>query len=145
MLAGVMPAHVVYSQVGPQPAGFSNLWIEILRQELGFTGAIFSDDLLMAGAREAGTVVERANAAFSAGCDFALICNDIVAMDQVLKNVEWRRTADFDARLQRLLPRGVVQSMSELRQSPVYGNAINDISQVTEISEWLVQNQARSI
>ncbi len=61
MLAGVMPAHVVYPQIDQQPAGFSRHWIKkVLRGELGFTGAVFSDDLLMAGAGAAGSVAERA-------------------------------------------------------------------------------------
>ena len=99
MLAGVMPAHVVYSKVDERPAGFSKLWVnQILREELGFTGAVFSDDLLMAGAHGAGTVSERAAAAFDAGCDFALVCNDIDAMDQVLERLQWQRSSAFDSR-----------------------------------------------
>ena len=94
MLAGVMPAHVVYPQIDQQPAGFSRHWInQVLRDDLGFTGAVFSDDLLMAGAGAAGSVAERAAAALDAGCDFALVCNDTAAMDQVLGAVQWKRTA----------------------------------------------------
>src|SRR5690606_36848150 len=74
-LAGVMPAHVLYPQVDTQPAGFSSRWIgEVLREELGFTGAVLSDDLGMAGASCAGSLDERAQAAFAAGCDLVLAC-----------------------------------------------------------------------
>ena len=93
MLAGVMPAHVVYPPIDQQPAGFSRRWINLLRDDLGFTGAVFSDDLLMAGAGAAGGVAERAAAALDAGCDFALVCNDTAAMDQVLGRVKWKRSA----------------------------------------------------
>ncbi|MBC8119837.1 MAG: beta-N-acetylhexosaminidase [Burkholderiaceae bacterium] len=132
MLAGVMPAHVVYSEVDEQPAGFSALWVnQILRGEIGFTGAVFSDDLLMAGAHGAGTVSERAAAAFDAGCDFALVCNDIEAMDQVLERVEWQRAPAFDARLARLQPRGAAPSMKELQTSQMYRTAIDDVLRIS--------------
>ena len=131
MLTGVMPAHLVYPQIDQQPAGFSRHWIErVLRGDLGFTGAVFSDDLLMAGANAAGGVAERAMTALDAGCDFALVCNDTAAMDQVLQAVKWKRTALFDARLARLRPRGDALSTAALRASDLYLSASNDLSEL---------------
>ena len=127
MLAGVMPAHVVYPQIDQQPAGFSRRWIKLLRDDLGFTGAVFSDDLLMAGAAAAGSVADRAAAALNAGCDFALVCNDIYAMDQVLGTIKWKRTGPFDARLARLQPRGKARTMAELGDAALYCNARRDV------------------
>jgi beta-N-acetylhexosaminidase len=85
-LEGVMPAHVVFAAADPRPAGFSPFWIQqVLRKELQFDGAVFSDDLSMAGASWAGGYPERAEAALAAGCDMVLVCNKPDAAEQVLE------------------------------------------------------------
>lgn len=93
VLDGVMPAHVVYPQVDPRPAGFSSVWIgDILRGRLRFDGLVFSDNLEMVGAHGVGDIVARADAAVAAGCDMVLVCNDFAAMDELI--ARWRLPAN---------------------------------------------------
>ncbi len=110
-LAGMMPAHVVYTHVDERPAGFSPLWLrQILRQRLGFQGAIFSDDLDMVGAASVGPATERARTALAAGCDVVLACNDRAAALSILRGLPdpvdpaaHLRLARFHGRSQRSL------------------------------------------
>ncbi len=85
-LPGVMVAHLRYTAVDQDIASLSRYWLETeLRGKLRFSGAIFSDDLDMAGAAGAGDMAERARLALSAGADMALICNNPDAAAAVLE------------------------------------------------------------
>ena len=139
-LTSVMPAHVIYPKVDAHPAGFSPRWLkDILRQQLGFTGAVFSDDLSMEGARRIDgvevTYTDAAAVALSAGCDMVLLCNQSVdggaAVDALLDGLHqaeleghWHSDPDSEQRRLALLPQTPPMAWDELMHHPVYQRAL---------------------
>jgi beta-N-acetylhexosaminidase len=123
-LAAVMPAHVIYSKVDKHSAGFSRKWLGILRQEIGFGGVIFSDDLSMQAASSAGGVLDGAKAALQAGCDVVLICNSPDKADQLLEGLgnaaEDDRAVASRARLMALLPQSTALGWDALQADARY-------------------------
>jgi beta-N-acetylhexosaminidase len=144
-LGSVMPAHVVYPKVDPRPAGYSARWLQdILRERLAFTGAIFSDDLSMEGARRVPGVkggatlsyTEAALLALEAGCDLVLLCNqslgDGSAVDALLDGLtdaaaqgRWTPNPDSDNRRINLLPHLPPLPWDELMHQPAYLRALD--------------------
>jgi len=78
-----MTAHVVFTAVdAKRPATTSKKGIRLMREHLGFSGLIMSDDLSMKAL--SGTLTERAEQSLKAGCDVILHCNgDLDEMRQV--------------------------------------------------------------
>lgn len=100
----VMMAHVEYPAVAPEPAGYSPRWIrQILREDMGFRGVVFSDDIGMAAAFSVGGIKARVDAHLDAGCDVVLVCHPEL-VDESLQAVEGR-TLDTMA-VANLLARG---------------------------------------
>lgn len=123
-LAAVMAAHVIYAAVDERPAGFSQRWLRgELRGRLGFDGAIFSDDLSMAGAACAGGMTERAHLALEAGCDMLLICNDRVAATAVLGVMKGTGDPVSQVRLARLHGRPAPAGRDELMRTAQWRGA----------------------
>jgi beta-N-acetylhexosaminidase len=143
-LSSVMPAHVIYPKVDARPACFSARWLnDILRGQLGFGGAIFSDDLSMAGARQLDglpvSYTEAAVAALNAGCDMVLLCNQSVphsegggrAVDELIDGLTeaqlkggWQPHEASEVRRRALLPRSPAPDWDTLMVQPDYMHAL---------------------
>jgi beta-N-acetylhexosaminidase len=119
-LLSIMVAHVSFPKVDPLPASLSPWWVDtVLRGELGFTGAVISDDLSMTGASVAGSVAERVQAALRAGCDLVLVCNAPDAIPSVLEAL-----------------RGYVNPPGQLRLARLHGRAAPTWEALHESAEW---------
>ena len=70
-----MTAHIIYSAVDSErPGSVSPILIQqTIRDEIGFDGLLFSDDVCMKGL--SGPHQERVNSVLAAGCDLALHCD----------------------------------------------------------------------
>jgi beta-N-acetylhexosaminidase len=127
VLAGLMPAHIVYEKNDPMPAGFSPYWIQtILRERLGFQGAVLSDDLSMQGAAMMGDMTSRAEAALAAGCDMILVCNKPESAIEVIDNLSMSSDPLRYARLVRLHGRHGVER-DQLLASQEWKQAVNTV------------------
>nr|MBS0021581.1 beta-N-acetylhexosaminidase [Gammaproteobacteria bacterium] len=127
-LAAVMPAHVVYSQVDPNPAGFSRYWLHvILRGELGFQGAVFSDDVNMAGAASMGDFGARASAALTAGCDMVLVCNNRPGAVAILEELRLAPNPVSAMRLAGMHPQRHAAGREALATSTVYRASVEAV------------------
>ena len=130
-LPGMMPAHVIYPKVDAAPAGFSTRWLKrILREEMGFDGVIFSDDLSMAGAAVAGGIVSRAEAALDAGCDMVLACNAPDAVDVLLDGLKRETPALGLARLARMHGRPHPITLAQWHEDPDFLAALHAIGRI---------------
>ena len=102
-LPSVMMAHVVYEQIDTLPASLSRRWVhDILRSEADFRGAVFTDDLSMAGAVAFGGPVERCRLPLQAGCDMMPLCNHRASVVAVLDGLNASPEPVSSLRLARL-------------------------------------------
>ena len=100
---GLMTSHVMYPAIDNQPATFSTRWIqEILREDIGFTAAVFSDDLNMAAAQTIEDIHTRVLYALTAGCDMILLCDNTADLDAVLERAPCHVCSNGKLRLETL-------------------------------------------
>lgn len=134
-LNAIMPAHVIYTQADTQPASGSSFWLkQVLRQQLGFKGIIFSDDLGMKGAGAMGGFVERSQQALAAGCDILLLCNERAGVIDVLDRLQYQPTAQEKTAYLQLMKKKTF-SLSQLQTSERWLKAHHFLSALQQ--KWL--------
>ena len=88
-LGAIMTAHISFVNIDKEIATFSKFWLQdILRNKIGFTGIIFSDDLSMKGSDYVGGIEAKVGKALESGCDMVLICNDRPAAIEAINFLE---------------------------------------------------------
>lgn len=134
-IAGIMSAHVVYDQVDKRPAGYSQYWLQtILRGELNFPGAIFSDDLSMEAAGIAGGYGERAEAALAAGCDMALVCNHTEGAAEAVDFIRGYMNPASQMRLMRMHGKQAL-TMEALMDTDQWQQAVSSVTALVDGTE----------
>lgn len=107
----IMTAHVVFEALDPSgPATLSPRVItNLLRDEIGFRGLVWSDDLEMKAVAERHSMDEIACRAIEAGCDSLLVCSKLddvaLAHEGLVRRAE--RDRAFAARLQSAAARSI--------------------------------------
>ena len=97
-LSAVMTAHITYPDIDNVCVSFSEIWLKnILQNNIGFNGVIFSDDLTMKGAGNT-SMDEKAIKALNAGCDMVLVCNDYKGANSVINRFE-KEDIDLNSRI----------------------------------------------
>ena len=97
-LSAVMTAHITYPDIDNVCVSFSEIWLKnILQNNIGFNGVIFSDDLTMKGAGNT-SMDEKAIKALNAGCDMVLVCNDSKGVNSVINCFE-KEDIDLNSRI----------------------------------------------
>lgn len=123
-LAAIMPAHIIFPAIDDQAVGFSSNWLQrILREQLGFNGVIFSDDLSMEGASVVGGFIERTEAAQEAGCDMLLMCNNRGAAIEVIDRANIIIKPESQPRIQQMLMSKSSLNWSDMLNSSLWINA----------------------
>lgn len=135
-LSAIMPAHVIYSQVDSQPAGFSPFWLKtVLRQQLDYDGVIFSDDLSMQGAAIAGDYAQRAAQALNAGCDMLLVCNNREGALQTLESLrDYHYPLACQQRLQKLQSKTQPIGLAAVQQSERWQYLNNQLTNFKKVN-----------
>ncbi|HMA94132.1 MAG TPA: beta-N-acetylhexosaminidase [Polyangiaceae bacterium] len=128
-LAGMMTAHVSYPGLDASgtPATFSPIILQqILREQLGFSGVLFSDDLEMGAVVRHHRIEDAACQAIRAGCDALLVCHseEVAERAHAALVAEAKRDATILNSLRKAVTR-LIQARS--RRRPVQAHSVGEL------------------
>lgn len=102
-VASVMTAHVLFPQLDEKrPATLSPDVMGILREELGYDGLVFSDDIEMRAMADHWSSHACSIGVIEAGVDSILVCSKADLRDEVLEHLEAAPDALLEAPLRRM-------------------------------------------
>ncbi|HEX4966652.1 MAG TPA: beta-N-acetylhexosaminidase [Thermoanaerobaculia bacterium] len=142
-LAGaIMVSHAVYpAWDGERPATLSpEILGGLLRGRIGFDGLAVSDDMEMKALDEWGTLPERCELAFAAGCDVLLVCHTLSALPEIAERLgrpeHGERLSEANRRLevyrQRLATLRTARDYVAFQQENSRGERLDRVRQALE-------------
>jgi beta-N-acetylhexosaminidase len=103
-VASIMTAHVVFEAIDPRrPATLSPDVMALLREEIGFQGLVFSDDLEMKAVADHHRPESLVRGTVEAGVDALLVCRQLDLVLRVLELLERLPDALVERALERLV------------------------------------------
>ncbi len=129
-LDALMSAHIVFPNIDETLVSFSEFWLKaFLRENVGYEGIVFSDDLSMEGAAGVGDYSQRADLALNAGCDVVLVCNNAPEAIKVVESLEAKAFVGGTRSLAQMRKRKV-WSPAEVTSSERYQRARKIVDQL---------------
>jgi beta-N-acetylhexosaminidase len=128
--AAVMLSHVLYQEFDDKyVASFSPFWRQTLRQDLGFRGVIFSDDLSMAATACYGSPAARCLLSLQQACDLVLLCNDPKNAVLAIETLGSAFSGQEKIQILRPTPSGA-PDLATLQTSAAWQSAYADVQRV---------------
>lgn len=158
-IPAIMTGHIAYPEITGKhiPATTSRFLLKtLLRERLGFTGIVVTDDLEMYGARRGGeNIPDAAKNAFLAGCDMILISHTPKVQERVWNSLLHfvKNDGSFKARIKEAVRRVLACKTAAFKGDhpfpvfPDYEHAVEKIIRIqeTESKEAVFQHVCRSV
>jgi beta-N-acetylhexosaminidase len=103
-VASIMTAHVLFPRLDrKRPATLSPTIMAVLRDELGYEGLVFSDDIEMKAVADQFSTEERSLGILRAGVDVVLVCSQADLREEVLGKLERAPDGLLERSLERMV------------------------------------------